>query len=117
MMTKSYLDINKTINNELSLKKANSQMNYWKKQKKISTINFLHALQNKKIAQIKNNFYKNSGSLKRSNSIFKYDHTQLFKSLNEITQLLNHVNRLFVYKAKLSPKVSKVNNFLQLIET
>ena len=38
----------------------------------------------------------------------------MLKCLNEFTQLVNHTNRLFVYKAKLSPKGNKVNNFLQL---
>ena len=109
---KSYLDINKTINNELNLKKVNSQknviqkeINYWKKQKKISIINILYALHNKNIAQIKSNFYQKF-------RIILQKAKDLIQKKNKINtkEYISKYNKLFEENKNLSLKILEMNN-------
>ena len=109
---KSYLDINKTINNELNLKKVNSQknviqkeINYWKKQKKISIINILYALHNKNIAQIKSNFYQKF-------RIILQKAKELIQKKNKINtkEYISKYNKLFEENKNLSLKILEMNN-------
>ena len=107
---KYYLDINKTINKALSLKKSYSQKNNLKrdelleKTKENSIINFLNDLQNKSIAQIKNNFlskiHENSANAQ----------AQIEKSKLQTKEYITKYNNLFEENKKLSQKILEMNN-------
>ena len=107
---KYYLDINKTINKALSLKKSYSQKNNLKrdelleKTKENSIINFLNDLQNKSIAQIKNNF------LSKIQENSANAQAQIEKSKLQTKEYITKYNNLFEENKKLSQKILEMNN-------
>ena len=59
--------------------------------------------------------FKKIKESKNKDKILKIHSQQpLVKCLNEFNQLMNHTNRLFVYKSKIAPKDIKISNLPNL---
>ena len=98
--TKKYSKIfNKNDNNEIKKKPSKFSISYSK--------NFLNNQEMKDFKKIKES--------KNKDKILKIHSQQpLVKCLNEFNQLMNHTNRLFVYKSKIAPKDIKISNLPNL---
>ena len=91
-------------------KKVNlkSSINFFLSKKSNSSFNndFLNSVEMKEFRKIKE-------SKNRDKILKVHNQQRLVKCINEFNQLINHTNRLFVYKAKISPK-DKRNNLPNL---
>ena len=101
MGNKSFDEVDTDILNKNKVNSKNNNNYYFKlKNYFINKNNFLNRQEMKDFKKIKES--------KNKNKILKIHNQQpLVKCINEFNQLINHTNRLFVYKNKITPKIRK----------
>jgi hypothetical protein len=96
--------LNRTEKLPQYFKKSGNRQNKFSKISIYYNKNYLNNQEMKDFRKIKES--------KNKDKILKiHNQQQLVKCINEFNQLVNHTNRLFIYKAKLSPKDNKMTNF------
>ena len=101
MGNKSFDEVDTDILNKNKVNSKNNNNYYFKlKNYSINKNNFLNRQEMKDFKKIKES--------KNKDKILKIHNQQpLVKCINEFNQLINHTNRLFVYKNKITPKIRK----------
>ena len=108
---------NKSYDDQVELdilnKTKKKEKNFKNRQSKFTKMSFSFNKNNLNYQEMKD-FRKIKESKNRDKILKIHNQQQLVKCLNEFNQLVNHTNRLFIYKAKITPKDSKINNFSKL---
>ena len=94
-------------NNKKNIKNNNINM-----KKKFSQISISYSKNNVLSNEEMKDFKKIKESKNRDKILKIHCQQPLVKCINELNQLINHTNRLFIYKSKIAPKDSKNNNNL-----
>ena len=94
-------------NNKKNIKNNNINM-----KKKFSQISISYSKNNYLNNEEMKDFKKIKESKNRDKILKIHCQQPLVKCINELNQLINHTNRLFIYKSKIAPKDSKNNNNL-----
>ena len=110
----SKINYNKSLNNINNLEDEEHKYRYYSIDSKKLKNPLYQSLQSMNTNQLISKYFKvndnTSGNGLKSKIIKQYDLQSMVTFINEFEQLINHTNRLFLYRAKIAPKFFRDKN-------